>query len=452
MKSWHDSAGPATAASSPQLLPNPGSVGAGSSLTASRIRPLSRASTVLAVLWLALGVALEAAPPKTGRKTDPAERGPALAKTEPRRLPSETNSPMLAPLAASWNQLVPERMRFPTVRSNHTVHIAVHCVGRNPDAPVLVFIHGILADHLTWKYVAAEFAGDHELWLVDLPGCGDSDAPAASAIERDGYSPTAMGDRLWQALSQCMEVGGSSAPRRLTLVGHSLGTMVTIRMMSAPDLRTRYAGMIQSAERVVLMAPCDLAVNSVPSSFKTLLGLSGFKVGVGRFLGVFKPAVRDLVRRGYQVPECATRERELLVFHALADRRHREAAKAMLRQAVPFNMKQGRPRWRDVDQLVADYAGIQVPVLIVHGEWDETLYSGMGNKLKDEVPGSLLVKVPQRGHALPTEDPVACADLIRRFESRGTVAELIPLLSGHGHVYTNGAPPGLLARGWPTKR
>ena len=33
----------------------------------------------------------------------------------------------------------------------------------------------------------------------------------------------------------------------------------------------------------------------------------------------------------------------------------------------------------------------------------------MGNKLKDEIPGAVLVKVPGRGHSLPTEDPLVCA-------------------------------------------
>ncbi len=86
---------------------------------------------------------------------------------------------------------------------------------------MLVFIHGVLSDHLAWKYVAAELSTDYEIWLVDLPGCGASDAPRPAAIEPDGYSPTAMGERVLQAMRQCLR---ATDPRRqVTLVGHSLG-------------------------------------------------------------------------------------------------------------------------------------------------------------------------------------------------------------------------------------
>jgi pimeloyl-ACP methyl ester carboxylesterase len=272
--------------------------------------------------------------------------------------------------------------------------------------------------------VAAELAGDCELWLVDLPGSGESDAPAPGAIEPDGYSPTAMGDRVWQALEQCLEAEVGTARRSLTLVGHSLGGTVSIRMLSAPELRARHAAMIRRVGRAVLVAPCDLAVNAMPPSFKGLLGLSGLKVGAGEFLGMFEPAVRDLVRTGCQVPESATEERVASFAHALADRRHREAARAMLLQAVPFDLKKGRPLWRSIAPLINDYASIAVPVLLVHGEWDETLYSGMGHKLRDEVPGAILVKVPERGHALPTEDPHVCAELILRFQAARAADEL----------------------------
>ena len=381
------------------------------------------AFAVLSLLWESASAATPTTPQ---RHAVSIEQGATRLKDfrPPEVLLSETNSPVLAPLATAWANLSPELTRYATTRSNHTVQIAVHRIHPALDRPVLVFIHGVLADHRTWEYVAAELARDYEIWLVDLPGCGDSDAPKPSSIEPDGYSPTAMGERVWQALKQCMEAGGSYAPRRLSLVGHSLGTMVIIRMMSAPELRAHYAGVIRSVDRVALLAPCDLAVNSVPPSFRALLGLSGFKVGLGKFLGVFKPAVRDLVWCGYQIPECATREREALVYHALADRRHRESAKAMLRQAVPFGPKTRRPQWEEIDVLVDDYANINVPVLIIYGIRDESLSAAMGNKLKDEIPGAVLVKVPRRGHALPTEDPRVCAALIQRFQQGRTPVEL----------------------------
>ena len=48
----------------------------------------------------------------------------------------------------------------------------------------------------------------------------------------------------------------------------------------------------------------------------------------------------------------------------------------------------------------------------------------MGHKLKDEIPGAVLAKIPGRSHALPTEEPVLCASLIGRFQA-GLPAEAL---------------------------
>jgi pimeloyl-ACP methyl ester carboxylesterase len=383
-----------------------------------RRKPVGVLAGALVLLSLASVNPLAAAPSSAPRRADPIEKGATRLRHHPAsaRLPSETNSPVLAPLAAQWHRLAPELVRCPTTRSNHTVNLAIHRIRQAPGRPVLVFIHGLLSDHLTWEYVAAALAADYELWLVDLPGCGDSDAPKPSAIEPDGYSPTAMGERVWQALRVGLAAEASAAPRPLTLVGHSLGGTVVIRMVSAPELQASYAAELEHVARAVLLAPCDLAINSVPPQFRTLQGLKGWKVTAGNALGVFDGQVRDLTKASYHLPDCATGEQQAFYAHALKDPRHREAGKAMLREFVRFDPKTLRPVWPCIDPLVADYENIRIPVLIVYGAWDETLPSAMGHQLKDQIPGAVLVKLPGRGHALPTEDPLTCAMLIQRFQ------------------------------------
>jgi pimeloyl-ACP methyl ester carboxylesterase len=146
-----------------------------------------------------------------------------------------------------------------------------------------------------------------------------------------------------------------------------------------------------------------------------LLGLKGWKVSLAQGLGVWDSKVRDLTLASYQCPECATREQQEHCAHRLRDRGHREAAKAMLRNFVRFDPRTFRPVWPCIDPLVADYKNINVPVLIAHGAWDETLSVAMGHKLRNEIPGACLVEIPRSSHALPTEKPATCADLIRRF-------------------------------------
>lgn len=380
----------------------------------------------LAVLSLALGTASAAAADGPRRYADPFAKGATrlMDQPAPERLPSETNSAVLAPLAGVWARLPIESQHCPTTRRDRTVNLAIHVVGKAPGKPVLVCIHGILADYLTWEYVTARLAGDYEIWLVDLPGCGDSDAPRPSALEPDGYSLTAMAERVWQALRQRLAAERSGPPRPITLAGHSLGSTVVIRMLSAPELQSRYAPEQERVDRAVLFAPCDLAINAVPPSLLKLLGLKGGMVTIGKLLGVFDAKVRELTRRSFQDAQFATIECQERFAHALTHSEHREAAKAMLRQFGRFDPKTLRPLWEEIELIVADYKNIGVPVLIVHGTRDETLSSDMGHALKDHIPGAVLVEVPGRGHSLPTEDPVKCSALIHRFQQGLAPAEL----------------------------
>jgi pimeloyl-ACP methyl ester carboxylesterase len=382
---------------------------------------------VLVAFALVATSPLAAAP----RRASPAaEKGATrlMERAAPEQLPSELASLELGTRHTNWHRLSPELWRCPTVRSNHTVHIAIHRMNQNPGRPVLVLIHGVLSDYTTWEYVAGDLVSDFEVWLVDLPGCGDSDVPKPAAIESDGYSPTAMAERILQAIDQRLTNQPVDSARSIVLAGHSLGGTVCIRMLSAPDLRSRYAAVVRRVDHMVLFAPADLAINAVPPKFLPLLGLHGWMVDVARGLGIWDERVRGLTRGSYQRRECATVERQEHSAHILADAGRREGAKAMLRQFAPFDPKTMRPIWPEIDALVADYTNIDVPTLIVHGTWDETLSDAMGFKLKSQIKGACLVELPHSGHSLPTEQPVQCAQLIRQFVGAGEVR--VPAGSG----------------------
>jgi pimeloyl-ACP methyl ester carboxylesterase len=393
-------------------------------------------AAALAVLMLAIGTTAAATTPTPQWHAVPCEKGAQwlMHRPEPDRLPDETNNPVLGVLAKNYEDLKIDLRHYPTSRSNRVVNIAFHII-EAPGKPVLAFIHGLLADYIMWEYVAAALVGGYEVWLVDLPGCGESDAPKPSALEPDDYSPTAMGERVWQALRKCLADKGDS--RQITLVGHSLGGTVVTRMLGAPELRVRYAAELGRIDRAVLFAPCNVAINAIPPSFLTLLGLKGGIVTLGEILGAFDAKIRDLTRRNFQNPDYATIQRMKRYAHALSDGRHREAAKAMLREFAPYDPKTLRPIWRETDRLVADYRNISVPVLIVHGAWDETLSCDMGHALKDRIPGAMLIEVTGYGHSLPTEAPTRCATLIERFQQKQTLSELA---AGIGTPFGPAAP------------
>ena len=348
----------------------------------------------------------------------PCERGAqALMQfPKPKPLPSDRDTQWLRTLNDAWQISPKTTYRLRTVRAGHDLSVAVHCLAPRPERPLVLLVHGVLTDHRTWRHIAGPLSSQYEVWLVDLPGCGDSDAPSPGSLEADGYSATAMGERILQAVEQRLAAAGTKgARRRIVLAGHSLGGMVCLRMLSAPEARERHAGILAQVDGAVLMSTSDFEVNSVPTCFVPLLRLAGWKVAVGQGLGLFDPAVREMTRNGYFARECATVEQETVLGHMLSKRAHRLAIQAILRQSVPFDAKTHRPDWPAMTRLAHECAQVDKPVLVIWGEWDEVLPSSMGHQLKDKLHRATLVTIPGRGHSLPGDDPIRCAALINEF-------------------------------------
>lgn len=82
-------------------------------------------------------------------------------------LPSEREVPWLSKLGRACDALPARTIRVNTRRDRYNVGIAVQQLGSPTDAPVLIFLHGVLADKGTWRYVAGALGKDHEIWLID---------------------------------------------------------------------------------------------------------------------------------------------------------------------------------------------------------------------------------------------------------------------------------------------
>ena len=156
---------------------------------------------------------------------------------------------------------LPERIVLvSTVRSNEPpVGIAVHQHGPGTNDYIQIMIHGVLANHESWRYLTGSLSSNFDLWIIDLPGCGDSDKPDPKSLAADGYSPGAMADRVMQAIEQCLAARNDSP--HLMLVAHSFGGMIVLRMTSDPELRQRHATLLRQVDGLVLFAPCDVNVN-----------------------------------------------------------------------------------------------------------------------------------------------------------------------------------------------
>src|SRR5262245_30473089 len=145
----------------------------------------------------------------TASKNSSLANRPAITRSS---LPSEADIPLLTTLKTGYEQLRRTTTLVPTDRSNRIVQVAVHELGFGDRDSLIILVHGGLADSDTWRYVASELARDHDVWLVDLPGCGASDKPHPRWLEGDGYSPTALADRVLQAIAARLDARRTHAP------------------------------------------------------------------------------------------------------------------------------------------------------------------------------------------------------------------------------------------------
>jgi pimeloyl-ACP methyl ester carboxylesterase len=86
-----------------------------------------------------------------------------------------------------------------------------------PDAPALVFLHGITLDMTTWHYQWRHFSDRYRCVLVDLRAHGRSSKPPAG-----DYTLAAMGQDLKAVLDAAVVEGPA------ILIGHSMGAMVML--------------------------------------------------------------------------------------------------------------------------------------------------------------------------------------------------------------------------------
>lgn len=340
----------------------------------------------------------------------------------------------LAPELGGYMLLNNDTILVPTFRNGHEVKIAVHELSTGAHDSIIVMVHGVFSWSGTWHCVVPELAKNHDIWLIDLPGCGWSDKPHPRKLAADGYSPQALADRVMQAVESRLakrRVGGATP--RVWLVGHSLGSTILLRAVMMPELRQRHAGTLDAVAGLVLLCPCDTGLTSVPPAFQPLLSIKGWQVTVGHWLGVLRKEISQAVLDGYDDPRRATEEEVELLIALLRRPACRLALVAMLRQAVPFDEESQRLDWPEAEHCGGYYSQIKEPCLIVWGERDEVLPESTGHKIKDKIPGAELIELPRCGHSIPRECPRRVSTIIDDFITQKALAgRLDPATKGQG--------------------
>jgi hypothetical protein len=154
-------------------------------------------------------------------------------------------------------------------------------------------------------------------------------------------------------------------------------------------------------------------VSQINSTFITRSELSGLLVLIGQGLGVVREKVAQYLVNSFQCSHCLSREEVDHAVQVLAKRSTRLAFQAMLREALPFDLKTHQPRIKEMERLESWYANVDVPVRLIWGKCDQVLPAGMGYMLEKQLPNARLTVLPDCRHAPNIERPAECAKLIR---------------------------------------
>ncbi|HEX4781756.1 MAG TPA: alpha/beta fold hydrolase [Usitatibacter sp.] len=237
--------------------------------------------------------------------------------------------------------------------------------------PALVFVHGAAFDHSVWQWQSRYFAHHgHCVLAVDLPGHGKSPGLLRERIED------------WSAwLVAFLDAAGLE---RAALVGHSMGSLVTLETALAAPGRVRSLALVGSA---------------VP-------------MGVGdAFLAAAReePAVAFDMEATWgharlsQLASSAVPGASLMGASRSLNARSRPGALAAALQAC----KAYRP---DAEALRA----LKVPTLVVAGRRDQMTPFKAGRALASEIPGARFEAL-DAGHSMMSEAPRELLRALRDF-------------------------------------
>lgn len=253
-----------------------------------------------------------------------------------------------------------------------------------------VLVHGIGTSLDFWTAVVPELASDSPVYALDLPGSGKSE------FKEGIYDLKNVAVQTLSALQY-------SGIETMTLVGHSLGALVTLQMASmAPE----------KIDRLVLVDPVLFDVEAVLTNpLRALRSPILLAHTLAQFAGGLIPghlssrAMRiDWLRRA----ALAAYSKEFSSIDArLASLAVRNVGG--LRTLRPIRVL----RAAHSVHLDAQFRTLQVPTSVIHGEYDPLLTTEDLRRLDELDAVDRVVKLPRCGHLPMLEDPVALAAAIQ---------------------------------------
>ncbi len=271
-------------------------------------------------------------------------------------------------------------MKFHRLALSSDLHVGVFEAGasRADGSPPLLLLHGIGADHGEWALTLPAFARRRRVLAMDLLGHGRSDKPAGDGVE---YRVRLLADTVVGAIEALPE-----RPRRVDLLGHSLGGAVALDLVRNHPRLVRKLVLVDAAGQPVAET-IDLLASSLP----------------------FVPGSYDDARR-----LLATSVNSRVLGHPLV----------ALAAALYKGRRRNRPQLMKLVASMAagedaltprDLGRIAHETLVLWGDRDRIFPLAAGRRLARALPNARLEILPRCGHVPPTERPVAFARRVLAF-------------------------------------
>lgn len=264
----------------------------------------------------------------------------------------------------------------------------------DPEAPVIVMVHGFRGDHHGLEPIVAKLPG-YRVIVPDLPGFGASSTFADDAHDIDGYAAW-LADfvRVAGATDAPAPAGGAYA-----LLGHSFGSIIAAAAVAA--------GL--TPDELVLVNPIGAPALEGPRAIMTRLAVAYYRASAAlpARLGFALLRNRAIVRV-MSVTMAKTEEPDLRRF--IHDQHDRYFSAFSDRDAVLEAFE------ASVSHDVREYApSIRVPVLLVVAERDDVTPLAAQHRLQPLFEDATLAVIPGVGHLIHYETPAEAAGHIRVF-------------------------------------
>ncbi len=245
--------------------------------------------------------------------------------------------------------------------------------------PPVVLVHGTPSWSYLWRNVVPVLAPDFTVYLLDLPGYGDSPAPADGVISIATHATV---------LAELLDHWGLEGP---AMAGHDIGGAIVLRAHLLHQRQLRRLALVDAVVLAPWITPTTRHIQAHLEAYGTMPNHIFDQIAAAH--------LRTAVQRDFDADAFA-------MYHERWQGVEGQAA--YLHKVAHFDEE----HTREFEPLLGS---IRVPVLVIWGAADAWLDASLARRLGDLIPGSDVRLIPAAGHFSMEDAPAEVAQALHDF-------------------------------------